>query len=138
MSNLSRFVPFMELLEKVPITEHIGNIIRKDSTLKSFVIPSNKLLLFTAICINNRDGPIIGLLNYLELNLEDEIMTVSFEDGEDHKIPLDDLICMKFFSNQEAMMFIKSIIEPTQNDSQSRGDQFKCPTKKFRPTVVRK
>ncbi|MDP2684375.1 MAG: hypothetical protein Q8P20_04940 [bacterium] len=137
MSNLSKFVSFLALLEKIPLTEHLGNKIREDTSLKPFIIPPNKLLLFIGICINNRDGPIIGLVNYLELNIEDQILIVSIEDGEEYKIPLQDLEGMKFFSTEEALMLTKALLNEEIKKTKKNEGIPKCPHQIAKPKSAR-
>jgi len=117
---------FLALLEKVPITQHLGNIIRKCTTLKPFLIQPNKLPLFTAVCIRNRDGPIIGFVTHIELNLEDEMLTLSFADDKDYKIPFKDLLCMKVFSNEETLMIINALKNLPTQQTKAEGIN-KCP-----------
>lgn len=137
MSNLSKLVSFLTLLEKVPTTEHLGNSIREDTSVRSFFIQPNKLCLFTAVCIHNRDGPIIGPVTHIELNLKDEILTLSFEDDKDYKIPLKDLLCMKIFSNEEALMLIKALLNEHTKKTKAEGTK-KCSHQKiFRIKSVR-
>lgn len=126
MSNLSKLVSFLALLEKVPITQHLGNIIRKDASLKSFFIQPNKLPLFSAVCIKNRDGPIIGLVTHIELNLKEEILTLFFKNGGDYNIPFDDLLCMKIFSDEEVIMLTKAKLSLQTKKTKVEGN-LKCP-----------
>jgi len=137
MSNLSKLMSFLALLEKIPITKHLGNIIREDTTLQPFFIQPNKLPLFTAVCIKNCDEPIIGLVTYFELNLKDEILTLFFKDDEDYKIPFDDLKCMKIFSDSETLMITKALKNLHSQQTKGEGNK-KCPHRKiFRIKSVR-
>jgi len=142
MSNLSKLVSFLALLEKVPITKHLGNSIRKEATrknttLRSFFIQPNKLYLFSAVCIQNRDGPIIGFVTHIELNLKDEILTLFFEDDKDYyKIPFKDLVCMKIYSNEEAMMLTKALLNVHPKKTKVEGTR-KCPNQIIRLKSVR-